>query len=116
VLAALAVILYIQHHPDVLAMTLADNQVYHELQGLKGLATATDQQAGIVAGYVNDRTSHVGIVGGSEGLVDRNSCLLEELSYHINRQPRSTGALINLGNPDSGQLGPYAQESGFPPT
>ena len=124
-LASLPVVLYVQHHPHVLAELPADDEGYQELQGLQCLTAPADEQAGVLAGQIDYRPTRLGVVGGAQRTGDIDPGSFEDAAHrragHGSRRRalcRSARAATGgyKGYADSGQFGPDAQEARLAPT
>ena len=80
----MAVTLYVQDDPDAVAVLIANNQVDDELQGLKGLASASDQKAGIFAFQVDYGSTGLRVVGGPYRPADVDLGGLQDPAYRLN--------------------------------
>ena len=86
VLPALAVVLHVQHHPHVFSQLLANDEGHQELQGLERLASASDEQAGVLSCEVNDRPARLRVVGRAQGTGDVDPGSLQDLAHGSSRQ------------------------------
>lgn len=82
---ATAILLDVQGDPDVLVELVADDALDDELQGLEGVAAASDEQPGVGAVDVDNRPAGELVVVGAEGDFHFGAHSVEDAFHDQNR-------------------------------
>ena len=112
VVAPLLVAFHVQHEVDALADLAPGDELDHELQRAQRLASAAYEQAGVVAGYLED-WALVLALGLAQAHHGGHAQVGEDLLQNLGGHRHQLGSLFEQGDPYPGRLASYSHEAGL---